>query len=85
MSYGGVTQIKGKPFIWLQSAGYAPAKKIEKFKKGDKFAFNFGVAYKVIDSPKKTSAKFVTIKLRSPEGVTYNKKVKAGSYKPYLK
>jgi len=85
MSYSGVTQIKGKKHIWLQSAGYAPAKKIENFKKGDKMAFNYGIAYTVVSKPKKTSAKFYTVKIRSPEGKIYNKKVKQGSYKPYYK
>ena len=85
MSYSGITQIKGKPHIWLQGVGYVPAKNIKDFKKGDRFAFNFGYAYTVVSKPKKTSPKYYTIKLRSPEGKIYEQRVKVGSYKPFFK
>ena len=85
MSYTGVTTIKGKKYIWLQSVGYVSAKKIESFKKGDKIVYNFGETYKLVSSPKKISPKFYMIKIKSPEGKIYEQRVKAESYKPYYK
>ena len=78
--YSGVHTIEGKKAIWLQSYGFAPAKLIEKFKKGDVMLFNYGDKYTVV-SMKKISPKFYEVKMRSPKGKIYPERVKAGTYR----
>ena len=83
MGYHGVTQIKGKKYIWLQSVGYVPAKPIEKFKKGDTIAYNYGYSGKIV-SIKKATPKFYDVTVIQ-EGKKYTSRVKQGTYKPYWK
>ncbi len=83
MAYSGVTKIKGKKYMWLQNHGYAPAKKIDDFKKGDKIAYNFGQSATVV-SKKSASPKFFEVTVKQ-KGKKYKSRIKKGSYKPYFK
>ena len=82
-SYTGVKTMKGKKYMWLQNFGYAKAKPIEQFKKGDRLAYNYG-EFAVVTSIKKATPKFHDV-VTTYKGKTYTSRVKVGSYKPYFK
>lgn len=81
--YHGVHDIKGKKAIWLQSHAFAPAKPIEEFSIGDFIGYNWGYSSKVVGKVE-VSPKYFELETETKEGERYKRRVRKGTYKPYL-
>lgn len=74
--------INGQMHIWLQYAGFCPAKPASAFKVGDRIAYNTGVSYEVTEITEKSKA-FLTFTVKNEKGETYSQDIKKTTYKPY--
>lgn len=70
--------INGQLCIWLQSFGWAPAKKASEFKAGEKMLFNFGITNEVVEI-KEASKQFVSVTVKGRDGKEYTSKKKKES------
>lgn len=70
--------------IWLQYAGFCPAKLATEFRPGDRIAYNTGISYEVIAIAEKSPA-FLDFTVKSPTGEIYHQNIKKTAYKPYAK
>ncbi len=83
--YSGIHTIQGVKSTWLQDVGFCPVKPIEKFRKGDKIAYNYGYTATFI-SKKEKSPKFWNVTTKDDNsGKLHHTAVKKGTMKPHSK
>ena len=82
IDYSGVNMIDGKPHIWLQSYGLAPAKQAKELKPGDIRLYNFGSTGEILSV--RQGKKTVYIEIQEENGQIYNVKYRSERYIPMV-